>query len=110
MSYSHENSTYVSNTQAGSYTTLDTYSDQKVPRYSLLKLSVAPGSEKYFNTSRSFQARTSDISVNPSATPVSLNGGISTMAASRMMSTEKAMVNDADYQSLGGNAYKLSPQ
>lgn len=113
MSSNHETSTSVSAvSQSGNYVTLDTYTVQNVPRYSMLKMSVAPGSEKFFSTSREFQSRlTSPRVPNGANIPVSVVGmEPRTMTASAMTNGEKSFIGDYDYQSLGQSAYKLNPQ
>jgi streptogramin lyase len=104
-SYRDSFSTVSAGSQAANYASLDTYSVQAIPRYSMLKMTVAPGAEKYFNTSREFQAReTSPRAGASSQYPVNLEGASPTFASVR---NERQVVADSEYSQLG---YKLSPK
>jgi hypothetical protein len=106
---------YVStNSRANDYTPIQDYSAagiDSVPPSSLLKLSIAPGSAKYFSTAPSFQARLDNYRIPPPArTMVSLNDeATATPSGTVMMATEGLrQVAGGDYASLGG-AYKMNP-
>jgi len=63
--------------KADDYSTLQNYSDtgnsQSAPLSSVLKLSVAPGSDKYYSVQPSFQARMDNVRIAPpSMTPISI--------------------------------------
>lgn len=106
---------YVSSSsRANDYTALQDYSAtgfQTVPPSSLLKLSVAPGSEMYFSTAPSFQARQDSYRIPPPAmTPISIGQDSSSVSSSTMTSVEGSKYHSvgSDYASLGG-AYKMNP-
>ena len=105
---------YVSSSsRANDYTPLGNYSTtgfQTVPPSSLMKLTVAPGGEKYFSTAPSFQARLDNTRIAPPAkTPITIGMDTPTASGSTMMSVEGVrQVTNSDYASLGG-AYKLNP-
>jgi len=98
-------STVSAGSQAANYASLDTYTAQAIPRYSMLKMSVAPGSEKFFSTAAVFQAReTSPRSGASSQYPVNLEGAIPSFSSVR---NERQVVSDSEYSQLG---HKLSPK
>lgn len=105
---------YVStSSRANDYTALQDYSTtgfQSVPPSSLMKMSVAPGGEKFFSTAPSFQARLDSFRIAPPAkTPVSLGDDTGTPSGTMMMAAEGARrVTGGDYAPLGG-AYRLNP-
>ena len=104
-SYRDSFSTVSAGSQAANYASLDTYAVQAIPRYSMLKMSVAPGSEKYFSTAKEFQAReTSPRAGASSQYPVNLEGAIPSFSSVR---NERQVVADSEYSQLG---YKLSPK
>lgn len=105
---------YVStSSRANDYTVLQDYSStgfQSVPSSSLMKLTVAPGGEKFFSTAPSFQARMDNFRIAPPAkTPISIGDDNIGMSGSTMMAAEgMRQVAGSDYAPLGG-AYKLNP-
>lgn len=106
---------YVStSSRANDYTSLQDYSVtgfQSVPPGSLMKLTVAPGGDKFFSTAPSFQARMDNFRIAPpSKTPISIGGDDASMSGSAMMATEGSRpVSNGDYYTLGSGAYKLNP-
>jgi hypothetical protein len=93
-----DSTSYVSRSDP-CYTTMKNYqqtgNSTQAPLRSVLKLSVAPGSQKYFSVTPDFQMRTDNIRTNEltsvpisldksvsMATPASVNAGAVTMSAS----------------------------
>jgi hypothetical protein len=105
---------YVSSSAvANEYTTLNNYSNngfKEVPQFSMMKLSVAPGGEKYFSAAPSFQSRTDSVRIPaPSMTPIGITSHPEVPSGSVMMSTEgNKQVSSSDYAFIGG-AYTLNP-
>lgn len=104
---------YVStSSKANDYTSLADYSStgfQSVPTFSLMKLSVAPGSEKYFSSAPAFQARLDSFRIAPpSMTPVSLGDDNASSSGTMMMNAEGMRpINNGDYSTLSGS-YKMN--
>ena len=102
---------YVStSSKANDYTTLNNYSNEVVPSSSLMKLSVAPGGDKFFSTAPTFQSRLDSFRIAPpSKTPVSLGDDNASASGTMMMSAEGMRpISNGDYQSLG-SSYKMNP-
>jgi hypothetical protein len=105
---------YVStSSKANDYTSLGDYSltgNQSVPSSSLMKLSVAPGGDKFFSTAPTFQSRLDSFRIAPpSKTPVSLGDDNASASGTMMMSAEGMRpISNGDYQSLG-SSYKMNP-
>lgn len=105
---------YVSSSsKANDYTQLQNYSNtgfQSVPPSSLMKLTVAPGGDKFFSTAPSFQARLDSFRIPPpSKTPISIGDDSSSSSGTVMMAAEgMRQVAGGDYAPLGG-AYRLNP-
>lgn len=101
----------------GDFTMLGAYSSagnsQSAPLQSVLKLSVAPGSEKYFSVKPGFQARLDNFRIAaPAMVPIQLTTGMDANEKSvSMTSTEGGSsfaTTGSDYFSLG-QTYKLNP-
>lgn len=97
---------------ANDFTMLQNYSStgfQAVPQSSLLKLSVAPGNDKYFSAAPSFQARLDNFRIAaPAKTPINLSGNGD--SSFKMTGSEMPQINGSDYFTLGAGAYKMSSQ
>lgn len=101
----------TSGNKSNDYVTAATYSGTvtNVPKSSLLKLSVAPGSEKYFSAAPAFEQRLDNFRIPaPSRTPVVLDNSDAS-ATMTMMSGASATSGNGDYFTLGAGAYKLNP-
>ena len=102
------------NGKADDYTMLQNYSlsgnSQAAPLQSVLKLSVAPGSDKYFNVQPSFQARNDNYRIAPPAmTPIGLSENTTQVSSATMQSTEGGnFASSGEYARLG-QTYKLNP-
>ena len=101
---------YVSSaSKANDYSSLSQYEQvgQDVPMKSLLKLSAAPGSVKYFSAASDFGQRLDSVRISPPAkTPVQITsgGGIE----NKMLSAEGIRIpSGSDYASFS-NAYTLN--
>ena len=99
---------------ADSYTTLKNYTvtgnAQAAPLQSVLKLSVAPGSNKYFSVQPNFQSRLDNFRIAPPAmTPIGLTDGTASDSTSTMQSVEGGnFASSSEYTRLG-QTYKLNP-
>jgi hypothetical protein len=92
------------------YVTQGTYTGAvtTVPKSSLLKLSVAPGNEKYFSAAPAFEQRLDNFRIPaPSKTPVVLDN--TDMNTNMTMSMGGGSAGSGDYYALGAGAYKLNP-
>lgn len=104
---------YVSSSsRANDYSPIVDYKSagfQSVPPSSVMKLTVAPGSDKYFSVAPSFQSRMDSFRIAPpSKTPVSI--GDDGPTTTTMTSAEGVrQINNSDYQSLS-DSYRLNPQ
>ena len=98
--------------RSNDYTQLNNYANvsmQTAPPSSVLKLSVAPGGEKYFSASPGFQARLDNYRISgPSRVPVVLDDTGTASQSANMMTADARVANSGDYATLGG-AYKLTP-
>jgi hypothetical protein len=107
----------VSTNKANDYVSLSTYSASvpTVPQSSLLKLTVAPDSIKYFSAAPSFEQRLDNFRIpQPASVPVSLTGndaGYSVVGSSAYATAgpQQMSASMANYQMLGQNSYKLRP-
>lgn len=99
--------------KADDYTMLQNYSfsgnSQASPLQSVLKLSVAPGSAKYFSVAPSFQSRLDNFRIAPPAmTPVGLTDGNGQSSSATMQSVEGGnYASSGEYARLG-QTYKLN--
>lgn len=102
------------NGKADDYTMLQNYSlsgnSQAAPLQSVLKLSVAPGSDKYFSVQPNFQARTDNYRIAPPAmTPIGLTENNAPSSSATMQSVEGGnFAASGEYARLG-QTYKLNP-
>ena len=116
MSTSNYNDTtsYVSASgKANDYTPLQTYSDvgnsQAAPLQSVLKMSVAPGSQKYFSVAPSFQSRLDNFRIAPpSMTPVMVASNSYNDPPDSRKPEDTNFASSGDYANLG-QSYKLTP-
>ena len=107
---------YIPFTSAGAisdnYVSLANYQLNQTPMSSLLKLTVAPANDRYFQTAPAFQARTDSVRIPPPAlTPVSVSAdnGVSQNTQANMKLDHQAAVS-SDYFMLGSGAYKMNPR
>lgn len=106
---------YVStSSKANDYTPLVQYSDvgmQSVPSSSLMKMSLAPGGNKFFSTAPSFQSRLDSYRIAPPAmTPVNLTTEQPAPLAQTMTSVEGMKSSyGSDYASIYSEAYRMNP-
>lgn len=100
--------------KADDYTMLQNYTatgnSQAAPLQSVLKLSVAPGSDKYFSANPSFQSRIDNFRIAPPAmTPIGLTDGTASSSTITMASAEGGnFAASGEYARLG-QTYKLNP-
>ncbi|MDD4930877.1 MAG: hypothetical protein PHG66_01825 [Candidatus Colwellbacteria bacterium] len=100
--------------KADDYTMLQNYTatgnSQAAPLQSVLKLSVAPGSDKYFSVAPSFQSRLDNFRIAPPAmTPIGLTDGNASSSNATMQSVEGGnFAASGEYARLG-QTYKLNP-
>src|SRR5580698_4510918 len=98
----------ATNNKPNQYVTLGDYmgNNTVAPKSSLLKLSVAPGSDKYFSAAPAFEQRLDNFRIPaPAKTPVVLDN--SDMSSTMTMSPAPLNVS-ADYYSIQ-NGYKMNP-
>lgn len=99
--------------KADDYTMLQNYTatgnSQAAPLQSVLKLSVAPGSDKYFSVQPNFQSRLDNFRIAPpSMTPVGLADGTASSSTATMQSVEGGnFASSGEYARLG-QTYKLT--
>lgn len=113
MALYQDSTSYVStNSLSNQYTPVVDYRDggfQSIPTGSLLRLSVAPRTEKYFSTAPSFQSRLDNARIAaPDTVPVVLDdSGMTAPSSSAMLAPEGNKINaSGDYFTLG-NSYRL---
>jgi len=100
--------------KADDYTMLQNYTatgnSQAAPLQSVLKLSVAPGSSKYFSVTPAFQSRLDNFRIPPPAmTPIGLTDGNASSNSATMQSVEGGnYASSGEYARLG-QTYKLNP-
>lgn len=102
------------NGKADDFTMLQNYSNtgnsMAAPLQSVLKLSVAPGSDKFFSVNPSFQSRLDNYRIPPPAmTPISLADGTASSSSATMMSAENPgnFAASGEYARLG-QTYRLN--
>ena len=100
--------------KADDYTMLQNYTatgnSQSAPLQSVLKLSVAPGSSKYFSVAPSFQSRLDNFRIAPPAmTPVGLTDSNTHSSTNTMQSVEGGNFASSGEYSRLGQTYKLNP-
>lgn len=83
---------YVVGSKANDYTVLSSYTDanmQSVPKMSLMRMTMAPGTDKFFSVAPSFQSRLDSFRIAPPAsTPISI-GDNNVASSGTMMSTSE---------------------
>ena len=101
--------------KADDYTMLQNYTatgnSQAAPLQSVLKLSVAPGSDQYFSVQPNFQSRLDNFRIPPPAmTPIGLTDGNNASASTATMQSVEGgnFASSGEYARLG-QTYKLNP-
>lgn len=114
-SYYRDSTSYVStSSRANDYSPISDYSQngfQSVPRSSVMKMTVAPGGEKFFSVDPSFQTRLDSFRISaPVKTPVSISEDGYMGSSQTMMSSEgvKMPSNGSDYAYLSSGAYRTT--
>ena len=103
----------ISVNKSNDYVSLGNYSGSMptVPQSSLLKLTVAPGNEKYFSAAPAFEKRLDNFRIPmPASIPISLVSNEAGYSVQNSYNYATAgPVNGGDYSTLGNPSYKMRP-